>query len=167
MKPKNRLGSIGRTACTEIGCDQRGNVSISDRRGVCVFDARTKYHNHVCFVRDVACKLRHRETIKTRNGLVSCGLLYVSIKFPDKRVVNERHAYIKQSFSIFWTLPAWRLPNCVIVLINVFKSPENNNLNVNYYCYIEWCSPVVDDSAPSGGLAELDPVLITSLVRVL
>jgi hypothetical protein len=27
--------------------------------------------------------------------------------------------------------------------------------------------PVVDDSAPSGGLAELDPVLITNLVRVL
>lgn len=27
--------------------------------------------------------------------------------------------------------------------------------------------PVVDDSPPSGGLAELDPVLIISLVRVL
>lgn len=27
--------------------------------------------------------------------------------------------------------------------------------------------PVVDDSPPSGGLAELDPVLITNLVRVL
>lgn len=39
----------------------------------------------------------------------------------------------------------------------------NNNGDNNYTSLL----PVVDDSPPSGGLAELDPVLITNLVRVL
>lgn len=42
-----------------------------------------------------------------------------------------------------------------------------NVMREKYIIIIFVIIPVVDDSPPSGGLAELDPVLIISLVRVL
>lgn len=42
-----------------------------------------------------------------------------------------------------------------------------NDSNYNGYNNYILLLPVVDDSPPSGGLAELDPVLITNLVREL
>jgi len=48
-------------------------------------------------------------------------------------------------------------------ILYIMINDNNYNGDNNYILLL----PVVDDSPPSGGLAKLDPVLITNLVRVL